>query len=277
MSAHTYWRVNVSANNSGVYLTISELRFLDAGNNNNMGLKVAALYSAQLNAGGDNSAEAAFDSNNATKWACSGAVGYLGVQFSSAIEVTHVTIVGTLSGEASYAPRDFAVQFSDDGIVWETALAITSQTSWGINETRSFSCISWGFSGNISESLSITNWRISAHSVASGAFVGSTLSGESVTAYSIRYYGDSQLCNLTLSPKVDYAWSAAKSASLGDYVVAANPDATPHIWKCTTAGTTHATTEPTWNLSGTTTDNTVTWTYIAPLVNPISLGCKIPV
>jgi len=130
-------------------------------------------------------------------------------------------------------------------------------------------------SGNITESSAITNWRVTATKCSDGTFVGTDLSGEAGTSYNI---GSNTLsaCNITLSPKIDYAWSAAKAAVLNDYVVAVNPDTTPHLWKCTTAGTTHATTEPTWILSGTTTDNTVTWTYVAPLVDPVTLGPKIP-
>jgi hypothetical protein len=129
--------------------------------------------------------------------------------------------------------------------------------------------------GNITESSAITNWRATATKCSDGTFVGTALSGEAGTSYNI----DSNTlsaCNITLSPKIDYAWSVARATTLNDYVVAVNPDTTPHLWKCTTAGTTHATTEPTWNLSSTTTDNTVTWTYVAPLVDPVTIGPKIP-
>lgn len=34
--------------------------------------------------------------------------------------------------------------------------------------------------------------------------------------------------------------------------------------------------EPTWNLLGNTTDNNITWTYVAPLTDPISIGPKLP-
>jgi hypothetical protein len=128
------------------------------------------------------------------------------------------------------------------------------------------------FSGNITESSAITNWRVTAVKCSDGALVGTTtvtgttyLLGVTTTAP----------CLITLSPKIDRAWTASTAVALNDYGVAVNPDATPHLWQCTTAGTTGAT-EPSWNLSGTTTDNTVTWTYVAPLADPKTLGPKIP-
>jgi hypothetical protein len=58
------------------------------------------------------------------------------------------------------------------------------------------------------------------------------------------------------------AWVAATAKALGDMVVPTAGKENGFRYECTTAGTTHATTEPTWNLTegGTTTDNTVTWT-----------------
>lgn len=129
--------------------------------------------------------------------------------------------------------------------------------------------------GNITESLAITNWMAVAIRAKDGEFAGMALSGESGTTYSIEV-NTNDPCNIELSPWSNYKWSADKKTTLNDYVIAVVPDTTPHLWKCTTAGRTHATTQPTWNLSGTTVDNTTTWTYVGPLVNPKALGPKIP-
>lgn len=55
-------------------------------------------------------------------------------------------------------------------------------------------------------------------------------------------------------------WAAATAYTLGD--VAKPTVYASHAYKCTTAGTSHASTEPTWGTTngGTTADNTVTWT-----------------
>ena len=128
-------------------------------------------------------------------------------------------------------------------------------------------------SGNITESLDITDWMVTAYKCSNGEYNGHTYTNG--TNYSINVL-HLEPSHITLSPRIHYRWSASKVSTLNDFVVATVPDTTPHIWKCTTAGTTGGS-EPTWNLSGTTTDNTTTWTYIAPLVDPKTLGPKIPV
>lgn len=133
------------------------------------------------------------------------------------------------------------------------------------------------FTGNITESLAITDWRVHAVECATGVAYGTaTSSGASYTLGVTTY----QLCVITIHPKIDYAWSAGKVVALNDYCVPVNPDTTQRLFKATNIGSspnkTHATTEPTWPSSGTVVDNDITWTYIADLVDPIALGPKIP-
>lgn len=55
-------------------------------------------------------------------------------------------------------------------------------------------------------------------------------------------------------------WAVGTAYAVGDLVKPTTYAS--HAYKCTTAGTSHAATEPTWGTTngGTTTDNTVTWT-----------------
>lgn len=57
------------------------------------------------------------------------------------------------------------------------------------------------------------------------------------------------------------AWTAATAIAVGDVVQPTAPGANGRMFLCAVAGTTHASTQPTWdNTPGaTTTDNTVTW------------------
>jgi hypothetical protein len=271
MSAHAYWRLYVSANNGDGYVNFSEIEMMAVAGGADQCAGGAAFGDGSTYDSPDN----AFDNNIAVSHVSAGVPSWVGYHFASAVDIVEVSLVAVRL-ETSRAPKDFLIQWSDDGSAWTTTTTIVNQTDWAIEEKRVYSTVPLSFSGTITESLGITDWLVIATDSVTGALVGSTFSGEGGASYLIELTAK-RLCNLAISPRVHYAWSNAKSASLGDYVVAVNPDATPHIWKCTTAGATHATTEPTWNLSGTTTDNTVTWTYIAPLVNPISLGCKIPV
>lgn len=85
-------------------------------------------------------------------------------------------------------------------------------------------------SGNISESEAVSTWRVTATKCKDGALAGTTTTTGS--SYSITT-ADTEPCNVTLAPKIDYAWSAAKGVVLNDYVVAANPDTAPHLWQAT--------------------------------------------
>jgi hypothetical protein len=129
--------------------------------------------------------------------------------------------------------------------------------------------------GNIVESLPITDWRVTAFKCSDGSFAGTTTT--SGTAYTVNC-NTLEACNIVLAPKVDYGWKADKVATVGDYVVAANPDATPHLFKVTavTGDAQFGGSEPTYNLSGDTASGNVTLTYVAPLIDPITLGPKFP-
>lgn len=60
--------------------------------------------------------------------------------------------------------------------------------------------------------------------------------------------------------RITPAWAASTSYTLGTLIV----DSNGNLQKCTTAGTSGSPSHPTWNqsVSGTTTDNTVTWTLL---------------
>lgn len=70
---------------------------------------------------------------------------------------------------------------------------------------------------------------------------------------------------ITLTPTGTIAeWAVATAYSLGDRVEPVTPNT--YVYEVTTAGTSHATTEPTWPttpLGSTVTDGTVTWTLRA--------------
>lgn len=58
-------------------------------------------------------------------------------------------------------------------------------------------------------------------------------------------------------------WAVATAYALGDLVEPTTPNG--KVYKCTTAGTSHATTQPTWPTVGvgtTVADNTVVWTFV---------------
>jgi hypothetical protein len=132
--------------------------------------------------------------------------------------------------------------------------------------------------GNITESLAITNWRVVAVDAASGDLAGTALSGEGGSTYSL-VCADSDPVILTVLPKIDYSWSKTRVVAADDYCVPVNPDTTPKLYKATSIGSSPHNTgssEPTWPSSGTVSDGDITWTFIAALVDPVSIGPKVP-
>lgn len=79
------------------------------------------------------------------------------------------------------------------------------------------------------------------------------------------YHSDGTLCTITAVDRT--AWAVATAYSLND--VRMPTVANGFAYRCTVAGTSHATTEPTWptTLGGTVVDNTATWTCIPDYLN----------
>ena len=92
---------------------------------------------------------------------------------------------------------------------------------------------------------------------------GGTITDEVITGIADKYVEVSHrvISAVTVSRKGGddaVAWVAATAYAVGDYVVPSS--ANQHMYKCTVAGTSDATTEPTWPTDGTTVvDATATW------------------
>jgi hypothetical protein len=121
-------------------------------------------------------------------------------------------------------------------------------------------------SGNISETSGITTWRVSAAMCSDNSSAGTTTS--TGTTYSLTTT-QTGAALVSITPKIDYVWSAGKVAVVGDFVVPTDIASAGYLYVCTTAGTTN-TVEPFWISSGTIADNSVVWTFVDRLVNPIT-------
>lgn len=79
---------------------------------------------------------------------------------------------------------------------------------------------------------------------------GYTANGKALTTTTVTWTDDASAT----------AWSTGTSYAVGDVVRPTSADG--HVYKCIIAGTSHATTEPTWDTTPgqDTADNTVTWT-----------------
>lgn len=279
MAGYKKWRINVTANNGDGAIACSLFNVVLKNSSGSVISTVPATITASSNYGGYAPGRA-FDGNPNTEWASANGTfpANIVVSFPDNVDVRFVEITQQSNNDGlPRSPKNFTIDCSYDGITWIT-LATMAGISWSAGVMQSFQLpVAYRLSGSITESLAITDWLISVSQCRDGKQIGHSVI--SATSYSIDCLCyEITPCNITLSPKIDYAWTASKVCAVNDYVVPANPDTTPHLFKVTaiTGDAKFGATEPTYNLSGTTTSGNVTLTYIAPLVDPVTLGPKIP-
>jgi hypothetical protein len=130
---HEYWRVIFDANNSTAFCGLSELQFFKAGSITN----AVALHPGTPLASGGTPAFAFDNGASNTGWNDAGTSGaWIGYHFSKAVGIARVRL--TAAQFTDQSPKDFRVQFSDNGTDWTTAWTVTAQTNWFNGEVRQY-------------------------------------------------------------------------------------------------------------------------------------------
>jgi hypothetical protein len=146
--AHRYWRLYITApDGSASFMGLTELA-LRKGDGSSIGAYVSTsnpVYSTFVNASNDFAR--AFDGNIVDSgWLSATAASpqYVGMDVESSVgapfspvEVRYFDIYGSHNAPDA-SPKDFELQYSDDGVAWSTALAVTGETGWTANELRTF-------------------------------------------------------------------------------------------------------------------------------------------
>ena len=60
----------------------------------------------------------------------------VGQQFTVAREIFEISLTGRNSTFTDQMPRQFKVQYSDDGVAWTDALAVVGEANWVVSEVR---------------------------------------------------------------------------------------------------------------------------------------------
>lgn len=133
--SHSYWRIYVQSNEESDWIGLAEAEFL----NHSGGIDLATGGTASSSGvyGGWEPSKA-FDDNNTTKWTPGTKYGWLQYQFASPVAIGAISMTAKDDAAPHTAPKDFAVQYSDDGSVWATAWHVSGETGWALSEKRTF-------------------------------------------------------------------------------------------------------------------------------------------
>lgn len=137
---HLYWRVYLTAVQGGGTNVCSigeiEMRLVPYGPDQASG--GTALSSSDYSG---YPASQAFDNNGGTRWSSNtGAPMWVGYQFAAAVSIKQVLLVAPDAGNYASVqmPKDFAIEWSDDGTTWNSAVSYSGITTMGISENRVF-------------------------------------------------------------------------------------------------------------------------------------------
>jgi hypothetical protein len=278
MSSHEYWDINFTANNGDAgYVGGVEVEMMVA-----LGGVDQCSGGSAIGSSGYYGLGNAFDDNNTTIFAqdFGGGTARIGYHFASAVDIIQFSITCENTGFTNRAPKDFTLRSSDDGSTWTVVKTVTGEVSWTPLERRVFSAIAGYIAGDVIESLSVTNWRVTATSIVDGAFNGTILTGEGGTTYNIPCPA-AVPSTIHIEPKIDGIWAANDVVALDEYRIPTDLTVDPILVKATAIGSApHETdaTEPTWTGGGPWTDNDITWTKIIDLDDGLfqTLGPRVP-
>lgn len=134
-----YWRIYITLNNGhGTYTSIAEIEM--RGTVGGPNLATGGTPSAASILGGA-PASNAFDGNPATIWATAAGQRYptwIRYQFPSPVAIRQIMLQSRSGAEVNQNPRDFTVEYSDDGASWTAIASFTNVTGWASSEIRTF-------------------------------------------------------------------------------------------------------------------------------------------
>lgn len=150
MAAHRYWRLYITAVNANQYVGVSEIELFDATYADvTTGLAAANVtHSSRL--GSAYNGSNVIDDDFTTLWHTNGATvpsvanpEWVKIDLGAGNDkdVIALSIKGRITGEAyvpEQCPKDFKLQYSDDGATWSDLFSVTGQTGWGVIGERRF-------------------------------------------------------------------------------------------------------------------------------------------
>lgn len=151
---HRAWRLFIDDNDStsSIILDEMELRATAGGADQtaNVGSSAGSASGRVIRSadGGGNEGYRVFDNvtNTANYWAAIGQSvnAWVGFIFPEPVKVEEIALTSTNNGTTTRNPKDFKLEYADDGTsgdTWTTQKTFASQTGWSTNETRVLTAI----------------------------------------------------------------------------------------------------------------------------------------
>lgn len=205
MAAHRYWRIYITANNGDSYTGIAEVEFRDASDTDltspSMTVDQSSFFSSSV---GANTVNNSFGS----VWVTNGGAmpQWVSYDFGSAVDPKSVAIALEAYAISTRAPRDFKIQYSDDGSSWTDQASITGQTSWTADTFKVFPIATYTVSGTTTEDGAPVSRTVRAYRRDTGELLGEVASNAATGAYTltIGYGGEVQVVCLDDSLGITY-------------------------------------------------------------------------
>lgn len=216
---HTYWRVNISANNGASGMSISSVNMFYGAGGSDLTFGGTAIQSSNASSG---VAANAFDHNPTSEWhPLVASNAWIGYHFPYAVIVNNVAVAASHTNfEGAYAPQAFTIDYSDDGTTWTTAWSVSGQTGWSIQEVRHFADPGFTYTGSLYGTR--TAWRLRLLSSGnSGAYgvaeaqlrgaPGGTNQATGGTAYATEVFGAGYEASKAFDGNISTYWLANDS------------------------------------------------------------------
>ena len=138
-ATHSYWKLSISAVQSGAYVSIAKIEFRATPGGADQAVGGTAFSSSDYNP--SYVAANAFNGNPGDEWANGIGAPFpheIGYHFPSPVAVGELAVLSTDAayGGPNERPKDWAVLWSDDGVTYTVERTVTAQTGWGDSELR---------------------------------------------------------------------------------------------------------------------------------------------
>lgn len=181
------------------------------------GARAATEFSAEFHAA------SAFDGVPTTFWSATGPTGWLEYRYVLTSDPVNVGIAPThyvvraRHDAGNGAPKDWTLEYSDDGTAWTVAHTVTNETAWANGERREFNFPSAGTHTHWRINVTANNGR-STLNIAELEFIGYTW-GSIWLQYDLGAGNEKEIAQYTIRARSDAANGAPR-----DWVLEASND-----------------------------------------------------